>query len=324
MAGRKAFAGTPMPRELHVDQLLTNVSVGYSNLDFIADQIFPIVPVNNQSGLVPKFDQSAWFRDEAQVRSLGTRSVGGGWGVSQSNYFAIRYSYRGEIYDEVRDNADSVWDLEVNTTNFVTQKLMMRREVAFATDFFKTGVWANDDAAGTDFTAWDDYGFGTPFVNLTNYQDEIETRIAREGDVMVMGKAVWNKLRWHPDLVDTIKFTERGIPTLDLLQAATGFRKILIGRSLVTTDPEGTAEASVTYSRIWGKNVLILNVPDNPSLLTPAAGYTFTWARVPNSLNYIVRYRDDERETDIIEGNTYFDQVALTPRAGVFLSNVVS
>lgn len=315
---------SPTARDVHIDQLLTNVAIAYSNQSYIADQIFPIVPVNNQSGLVPIFDQSHWFRDEAQMRAPGTRSVGGGWSVTNATYFADRYSYRDEIYDEVRANADSVWNLETTTTEFVMDKMLMRREVQFATDFFKTGVWGNDDTGGTDFTQWSDYAFGTPFVNFTTYQDEVEGRIGREADVLIMGKAVWNQLRWHPDLVDTIKFTQSGIPTLALLQAATGFRKILIGRSLMTTDPEGTAEGNVTYSRIWGKNALILHVPDSPGLMVPAAGYTFTWARVPNSLSYILRFRDDEREADIIEANSYFDSKVTAARAGTFLSSVVA
>jgi hypothetical protein len=27
----------------------------------------------------------------------------------------------------------------------------------------------------------------------------------------VIGKQVWNQLRWHPDLIDTVKFTQRGV-----------------------------------------------------------------------------------------------------------------
>ena len=161
-------------------------------------------------------------------------------------------------------------------------------------------------------------------IDLTNYRAEVGMRTGQAADVLVIGEDVWNKIRWHPDLIEAIKYTERGIPTMELLQAATGFRKILVGSAIYTSDPEGTAESSVTYTRIWGKNALVLRVPDSPGLRIPAAGYTFTWARVPNSLSYMVRYRDDERETDVLEGNTYFDQRTTSTRAGTFLSGVIA
>lgn len=314
----------PTSRDVHIDGLLTNIAIAYSNQKYIADQIFPIVPVNKQSDLFPTYDQSHWFRDEARVRAPATKSEGGGWTVGTDNYFALRYSYRSEIPDEVRDNADAPFALESNATNFVMDKIAMRREVAWANDFFTTGVWGNDDAGSTDFTQWSDYSASLPFVDLLNYQDEIEARIGVEGNTIVMGKQVWNKLKWHPDMVDTIKYTERGIPSEELFKAATGFTNVLVGRAIMTTDPEGTAEASVTYTRIFGKHALVMYVPPSPSLMTPAAGYTFTWRRVPNSINYVVRHRDDEREVDIIEGNTYFDQKVTAARAGTFLQNAVA
>ena len=314
----------PTSRDLHVDSLLTNIAIGYTNQSYIADRIFPIVPVNKQSDIIPAYDQSHWFRDEARLRAPATKSEGGGWSVTTDTYYAHRYSYRVEVPDEVRDNADDTWNLDSDATEFAMDKIGMRKEVAFATDFFTTTVWGDDLVGGTDFTQWSDYATSLPFVDLLAYQDEVEQRIGREANTIVMGKSVWNQLKWHPDLIETIKYTERGIATEELFMAATGFGRVLVGRAIMTTDPEGVAEDSITYSRIWGKHALIMYVPAAPSLLNPAAGYTFTWRRVPNSLAYVLRHRDAEREVDIVEGNTYFDQKVTAKRAGTFLSNVVA
>jgi len=314
----------PTSRDVHIDTLLTNIAIGYRDQRFIADEVFPIVPVTKQSGLIPVFDQSHWFRDEARIRAPGTKSEGGGFTVTNDNYFALRYSYRFEIPDEVRDNADAPWNLDANGTRFVMGKIAMRKEVQFANDFFTTGVWGDDETGGTDFTVWSDYGSSLPFVDLLAYQDEVEGRVGVEANTLVIGKPVWNQLKWHPDLIEVIKYTERGIVTEDLFKAATGFDRVLIGRALLTTDPEGTAESSVTYSRIFGKHALVTYVAPTPSLMDPSAGYTFTWARVPNSIAYMLRHRDDQAEIDIIEGNTYFDQKVTSARAGTFLSGVVA
>ena len=93
-------------KDVHVDQLLTNVSIGYSNAGYIADQIFPVVPVDKQSDKYLTYDKSHWFRNEAKIRATGTKSERGGWNYSSDTYFCDRFSYGHEIYDEERDNAD--------------------------------------------------------------------------------------------------------------------------------------------------------------------------------------------------------------------------
>ena len=125
-------------------------------------------------------------------------------------------------------------------------------------------------------------------------------------------------------MIDTIKYTQRGQISTEIAASLFEVSKFLVGRAIQTVTPEGTAEASVVYTRIWGKNALLIFVPDRPSLLTPAAGYTFNWNRVPNANQFMKRMRDEEREVDIIEGNSYFDQKLIVPNAGVFLSGAVA
>lgn len=312
----------PTSSDVHVDTMLTNVSIAYKNLAYIADQIFPIVPVRRQSDIIPDYSQSYWFRDEAKLRAPGTKSQGGGYAVNKNTtYFCHRYSSRKEIADETRSNADLPFNLDTEATEFVTDKLAMRRENAFATDFFTAGVWGADS---TPANLWSNYAASSPIVDLDSYKDTVEGRVGVEPNKLVLGKAVWLQLKNHPDFIDLIKYTQTGVLSEQLFASLSGFAQVLIGRSIITTDKEGTAEASVTYSRIWGKNGLAIYVPPAPSLLRPAAGYTFVWQRVPAAIQYIVRHRDDQAETDIIESNSYFDQRATATNAGQFLSAVVA
>ena len=311
-------------KDVHVDQLLTNVSIGYSNAGYIADQIFPVVPVDKQSDKYLTYDKSHWFRNEAKIRATGTKSERGGWTYSSDTYFCDRFSYGHEIYDEERANADNAFQLDSDAAEFATDKILMQREVAFASDFFKTSVWGTDKTGGSDFTRWSDYAGSTPLVDVSDWMDTIEASIGREANRLVMGKQVWTKLKWHPDLIDTIKYTQRAQMGLDLAATLLEVERILVGRAIYTTSPEGTAEASVSYSRIWGKHALLIYVPNTPSLRQPAAGYTFTWQRVPQSLRYIKRMRDEEREADIIEANAYYDHKVTGAAAGLFGSTVIA
>lgn len=311
-------------RDLHVDQLLTNMSIGYKNTMYIADDICPLVPVVKRSDLVPKYDQSHWFRNQAHLRAPATKSRRGGFTVSHETYYCHRYSFGFEIADDVRDNTDQPFDLDRDGTMFVTDKMQLSREVRFATDHFTTGVWGSDKTGGVDFDQWSDYASSTPLVDLTTYADDIEGKTARVANTLVLGKQVWVHLKWHPDIIDTIKYTERAQMTTDVFASLADIDRVLVGRAIVTTSPMGTAEASVTYTRIWGKNALMMYTTSAPSLMTPAGCYTFVWRRVPNALQYVKRMRDEEREIDIIEGNSYFDQKVTAPNVGVFLASAVA
>src|SRR5690242_11661865 len=98
----------PTSNKVHVDRLLTNLSIGYKNSDYIADNIFPVVPVTKRSDIIPKYDQSHWFRNGATKRAPGTKSEGGGFKVTTDDtYYADRYSFRTEIDDDTKDNADA-------------------------------------------------------------------------------------------------------------------------------------------------------------------------------------------------------------------------
>lgn len=313
-----------VPRDLHVDQLLTNISIGYGNQSYIADQIFPIVPVDNQSGKYVVYDQSHWFRNEARLRAPGTKSQRGGWTYSSDTYYADRFSYGHEIYDEERANADAAFNLDREATEFVTDKILMQREVSAAAKFFTTGVWGADKVGGTNFTAWSDYANSNPITDLAGWMDSVEAGIGREPNTLVLGKQVWVQLKWHPDLVDNIKYTQQAQLSVELVASMFEVDRILIGRAIYTASPEGTAESSVTYSRIWGKAALLLYVPQNPSMRTPASGYTFVWRRWPNALQYVKRIRDEERETDIIECNSFYAQKVTGKAAGVYASAAVA
>jgi hypothetical protein len=315
------------PRDLHVDGLLTNISLGAYNAPsrYIAREIAPVVPVAKQSDIVPKYDQSHWFRNEARPRAPGEASHRGGWATDLTNtYYAKRVSYGHEISDDERSNSDAPFDQDRDATLFVTDKIMMHHEIAWASTNFTTSVWGADRVGGSDFTVWSDYANSSPLTDIDTFGDNVDARIAMDPNTFVMGKQVWMKLKRHPDVIDLIKYTQRGQLTLDLFAALIEIPRVLVGKAIYTASPEGTAEASVSYSRIWGKHALLLFRPDAPSLMTPAATYTFTWRRVPNSLVYIKRMRDEEREVDIIEANTYFDFKVTSARAGEFLSGAVA
>lgn len=310
---------------LHQDVMLTDVLVGYTNLEYVTDSIFPVVPVNRQSNLIAALDQSAWFRDEALIRAPGTASARAGFTVNKNaRYFCDRYSLGKEISDEERANADQPFDLDPLAARFVADKIQMRREIQWVADFAQTGVWGFDKVGGTDFKQWNDYANSAPMVDIVNYRNLPQSTVGATPNKALMGQDVFNVLINHPDFIERLKYTQ--VPEINAAMVSRLFNlpDLVIGGALYTTSPEGTPEASVTYARIHGKYVWLGYVPDGPALNQPAAGYTFVWQRVPSANQYVKRLRVEEREIDVIEGNSYFDSKLITKNSAAFLTTVVA
>jgi hypothetical protein len=311
-------------RDTYVDVLLTQISIGYSNPDYVANLIAPVVPVNLRTGFIPNYVQSHWFRNTAARRATGTMSQRGSFQLDNTRTYACqRASFGFEIADEVRDSTVEPYNMDRDGTIFATDRVLMEQELDFVSNLFVQGIWV-DEIGGTDFVQFNDYASSTPLLVLTVAQDNIEGRVGREGNWAVMGKQVFTVLRWHPDLLDTIKYTQRAIVTEELMASLFGLERLVIGRGIYTASPEGTPEASVVYQRIWGKNVLVIYRPAEPSLITPAAAYNFVWNRVPNASTYMRRFREENREIDVLESNTYHDFRVTSARSGEFLANAIA
>jgi hypothetical protein len=315
----------PTSRDLHIDQLNTSASIAYRNQSYIADEMFPLLPVQKQSGILTEYDQSYWFRDEAKMAGPGAEVQLAEYAVDTTDtYFCSRHRLGRLIYDEQRDNADAPFNLEREATEFLTDKIQLRREVNFVTQHFTTGKWTTDKTGGTDFTQWSNYAGSSPVVDVAAYKDTVEALIGREPNKFTVGKQVYIQLKNHPDVIDLIKYTQRGQVSSEILASLLEFEKLLIGRAIYTTDKEGTAEGSVTYSRVWGKHGLMVYTPPSPSLMTPSAGYTVVWNRVAGAAQYMQRFRREEAEADLLVINSYFSQKRTAAGAGLFLSGAVA
>jgi len=129
--------------DVYVDTLLTAISVGYVNADYIAWQIDPVVPIPRPTGFVPTYMQSDWFRNNAHRRGtgIGMLSRSGSFNLGTDTYAVIRDSLGFELADEVRDATMEPYSPERDGPYFATDKIVMAQELAFAVNIFTTGVW---------------------------------------------------------------------------------------------------------------------------------------------------------------------------------------
>lgn len=323
----------PTQSDLHVNAPLTNVSIAYA-VDasmFIADKVFPRVPVSKQSDLFWKYTKSDWRRTDVQRRAPGTESAGIGWKQDTGQYFAHVYAVHKDIDDQIRANADSVWNLDKDATKFVTNQLLLRRDLDWARAYFQEGVWGTDIAGSDDFDMWDDAASDV----ITQF-DDLQTNFIRsagqKANTLVLGARAISGLKNHPDLIDRIKYTQRGVVTTDLLASFLDVERVLVCHASYTDVAEMTdgraQDEKAEYDFIVDENsALLVYTPSSPSLMTPAAGYTFTWNGYLGGNNRGLRiknFRQERIASDRIEGEMTYDMKVVSPDMGVFMKNVVA
>lgn len=328
------MANQPDVGDLHVNALLTNMSIGYMQDEgnFIADRVFPVLMVDKQTDVYARYNKDAWFRDQGERmrRAPGTKAGRTGWTVDTTGTYRCENEAIGvPIPDELRGNADAVYQLDADATRLVTMQQLIRRERLWASRVMTTGVWTTDKAGGSDFTKWSDYGASDPFGDMENWKNTIRLLIGRYPNKLIMGELVWRRLKHHPDFLDRIKGgATTGNPALvtkEMLARFLEVDEILVELATYNTANEKVPAATATLQDVFSDSLLLAFTTPSPSLMMPTAGYTFVWRPLVNggAIQFIRKYREDPEKQDVIEAFSYFDHRITAPDAGLYASDVV-
>lgn len=313
----------PTANDVHIDAILTNISVAYiqDQNAFVASKVFPTIPVEKQSDKYFVYTKGDWFRDEAQLRAPATESAGSGYNLTTATYNTQVYAFHKDVDDQVRANADNPLNPDRDATSFITQRMLLRQEIQWASEFFTTSVWATDS---TPTNLWNDYTASDPIGDVETAKATILTSTGFLPNTMVMGYDVFRQLRNHPDIVDRVKYTSAENVTEDILARFFGVDRILVARAVKNTALEG---AATSMSSIVGKNAALYYVAPSAGILTPSAGYQFAWRGVSDGMGAnigITRFRMPELRADRIEAQMAWDNKVIAADLGYFFSACVA
>ena len=322
----------PSINQVHVDAILTNASVAYiqSADNFIANKVFPIVPVDKQSNLYFKYTKEDWFRDDARLRADGSEAATSGYGLSTDSYYANVYAIKKSVGDQTMANFDNPLDPLRDASKFTAQLILNRMEAQFVSDFIKTGVWGTDYAgvSGTpstnQFKQWSDLANSDPIQDVETWKAKILSTTGFEANKLVIGYDVYQILRNHPDVIDRVKYTGRDVPDTNYIAQLFGLEEVLVAKAVKNTANEG---ATGSFSFAFGKSALLVYAPATPGLLTPSGGYSFQWRGVSEGLGLTVgtkQYRLEQNAATYVESQIAFANKVVAPDLGAYVGTVVA
>lgn len=324
----------PTKAQAHIDRALTNISVAYMQDEtaFIADKVFPRIPVKKQSDVYFIYNKGDMFRDEARERGRASESVGSDYGVEASApYYCKVYSFHSDVTEQDRANFDDPLDADRDATDFVSHKTLLKRETQWAEKYFKTGVWTTEitgqdqsPSGDTQTLKWTN-PLSDPIKDITVAAVKMAEKTGYKPNKLVLSPYAYNALCNHEVILDRIKFTQKGLVSADLLASLFGVEEVLVAWGIVNNASQGAEE---NMSFIMGKHALLCYANPRPSLKRPSAGYIFTWTGYAGASAYgsrIVRLPMDQLGlgTERIEAEVAFDAKVIANDLGVFFNEIV-
>jgi len=291
---------------VHIDQILTQISVGWPNNGLVGEQLFPTVNVQKQSDKYYVFGREGWSVQN-DVRAPGAEANEiPGLTLSTDTYYAQEHSLQIPVTDEERWNADSPLAPDRDGAELVTSKIWLGREKAMQLLATTAANYASTNTITLSGTSqFNDYINSDPISVLRVGKSAVHSRIFQAPNLMVIPYQVMTILEDHPDFIERIKYSERGIVSSDLIGAVLGIDKIIIPGVGIDSAALGQAP-SLSY--LWGKDVLLAWVPPRAGLKIPAFAYEFGWVGNPGgSLQYVDRWREEKRKSDLVRVCRYYD-----------------
>jgi len=267
---------TPTPSDVHINRLMTNLVIAnFQSLEgFVANKVFPGVPVDKQANYYPKWDAGQFNLDLMKKRAPATESAGGGIAPTQTLYFAEVYAFHVDMDDQVLANYDVEFRNEQSIARFLAMVDLLRREIDWMETFFTTSVWTTDKDVSVK---WNDAA-STPIKDILNAKRTVKELTGYAPNILVVGAEVHDALRLHPEVIDRLKYgqTPGGPAQADNSDLAALFNvdQILVADAIKNTANEGQ---TASHSFIAGKHALLCYSNPGSLILEPTAGVTFEW-----------------------------------------------
>jgi hypothetical protein len=334
----------PTAGDVHVNVPLTTISLAsiQAGANFIADKMYPNIPVMKQSDRYFRYSRADFNRNQMQRRAPSSESAGGGYNIDSSpTYFAEDFALHKDISDRIRANADNPLNMDRDASLWLANQAMIQREVSFVANHFSTGKWSTEvtgvDASpsgATEFLQWGDEA-STPITDIRQQKAAILEATGFEPNKLTLGYRVYNKLIDHPEVIERVKFGQTpGGPAranANVLAQILEVDEVLVAKAVYNTGAEGTnytnSQANEASTFIAGDHALLAYVNPTPSILTPSAGYTFSWTDWlgATTLGYRIKtFRIERLASDRVEIEMAYDQKQVMAELGAFFKHAVA
>ncbi len=298
-----------------VDPVLTTIARGYTNADFVAENLFPYVPITKEGGKIPAFGKEEFllYNTERAVRGDSNRIA-----AETRNSITISLTEHDLEYPvDYRESQEDIFPLQEYATYRVTKGIQLQREMMAATLAQSPSNYPSSNVLALSGTSTFSNASTDPVEVIDTCRYAMAAQIGTKPNTMIIGASAYLAIKNNPNVINRLKYTAEKIVTVDILKAIFGMQDIVVGEAVYSTDA-GTTQF------IWGPNVILAYVPDkiDSKLKTPyrpSFGYTLQKSGYP----MVDVYFESGYKVQLVRATDIFDVQIVGSDAGYLIANVV-
>jgi len=295
-----------------VDPVLTSLATGYTNEQFVGDQLMPFVLVDKEGGKIPLFGKEHFkvYSTERALRAKSNR-------INPEDIGSVDVAmdeHDLEYPIDYREDAESAFPLQARATNTVVEGIRLRHEVMVADMVQNPANYAVGNKIALSGASRFTDATSDPEGVVSDAKAAVRAKIVKEPNTMVIGYATWRVLKRHPQLKAILSDTRSRLVQLADLREIFEIENIVIGKAVKASD------AGITTD-IWGDNIVLSYVPTvksagDRSQYEPSFGYTLRKRGNP-----VVDTRTEDGKIELIRNTDIFRPFLLGADAGYLISD---
>jgi hypothetical protein len=296
---------------IHNDQILTALSIKYTNAEFVGKQFLPDIRVQKETGLYRIYSREGWFKG-APKKADGAITEEATLAYDEGTYSCYERAIKDIVTDRAVRQADAPVQPKMDTTEFLSEKILLGEEID--TWLLVTGTSGLDQAnyrQTLDATsAWVDGTNPDILGDLSTGIKAISLAIGKKPNLIAFDTEVAEAVAQDDKILEILKYHSRDMVVGNPLPPTLRAMKVVIADALYNSADEGV---TASYEYVISDNAVMAFVdPRNPLTL----GRNFVAAQ-----NRVARWRDEDRQGEFIKVNKVYSPKITTLAAGWLIKN---
>jgi hypothetical protein len=301
----------PLKNQLHVNQLLSNVSVQYKNSEYIWDKVFPQIAVQKDTDLYRVYDRAFRIPETSRAPKGVAREFN--FEFSTSSYALERHALKDYVGVDEEENNDQ-GSLKVDTVESLTDAIYRRMELSLASIFTTTSWSLNVSlAATTVFSA--NTTVSDPVPVFDTGASTIINNSGKSPNFAILPRDGFIAVKNHVSVLDRVKYTSSEV-SQSMIQALIGVQELLVPTAVQDTAADGLAASISPFFADFA--FLGWKPAGGGGIKTPSCGYTFLKAQ-PR----VRSWNDDERNAETIEVEVKYQHKVVASLTGYLINNTI-